>query len=40
MFNMARKLHSRKDPERDSKAKLNIEWIKEMMEKPHLVSIF
>jgi len=40
LFNMARKLHGRKDPERDTKAKENIDWIKEMMEKSHLASIF
>jgi len=39
MFDMARKLHSRKDPDRDSKAKQDIDWIREMMEKSHLVSI-
>ena len=39
MFDLAKKLHSSKDPERDSKAKQDIEWIKEMMDKPHLASI-
>jgi len=37
---MARKLHGRKDPERENKAKQNIDWIKEMLEKPHLASVF
>jgi len=40
LFSKAKKLHDRRDPERESKAKLNIEWIKEMIEKPHLASIF
>jgi len=39
MLDMARKLHSRKDTEIDNKSRDDISWIKEMMQKPHLVSI-
>ena len=40
LFNMARKLHGRKDPDRDSKAKQCIDWVTEMVTKPDLASIF
>jgi len=37
---MAKKLHGRKDPDRDSKAKQDIDWMREMLDKPNLASIF
>jgi len=40
MREMARKLHYKKDPHRESKADDDIAWIKEMMQKPQLVNIF
>ena len=40
LFDMARKLQGRKDPERESKANDAIKWMKEMINKPHLASIF
>jgi len=39
MRDMAKKLHSSKDPNRESKADEDISWMKEMMMKPHLVNI-
>jgi len=40
IMEMAKKLHSSKDPNRESKAKDAISWMKEMLTKPHLVNIF
>jgi len=40
MLEMAKKLHSVDDPDRESKANKAIRWLKKMIMKPRLVNIF